>query len=227
MAEGAHLRVDGREIDVEGRDGIGPCLFDDVQPGMTIYDEEIFGPVLLVVRVESFPDAMDLIRANPYGDGAAIFTNDGGGARAFEQEVTAGMVGINIPIPVPTAYHSFGGWKASLFGDLHVHGPDGVRLHTRGNAVTRRWAEPTHRGVDLGFAPPTTRSTMGAQAGFARVAAVAVAITRSLARPAAAGKQPDRRARPCVGRNSFPPWTRRSRPTCPSPLCPFPAEQKP
>jgi malonate-semialdehyde dehydrogenase (acetylating) / methylmalonate-semialdehyde dehydrogenase len=154
VAEGAQLRVDGRGIDVEGRERghfLGPCLFDGVQAGMTIYDEEIFGPVLLVVRVQSFPEAMELIRANPYGNGAAIFTNDGAAARAFEQEVTAGMVGINVPIPVPMAYHSFGGWKASLFGDLHVHGPEGVRFYTRGKVVTRRWADPAHRGVDLGF----------------------------------------------------------------------------
>jgi malonate-semialdehyde dehydrogenase (acetylating)/methylmalonate-semialdehyde dehydrogenase len=154
VGEGAQLRVDGRAIRVEGREGghfLGPCLFDGVAPGMTIYDEEIFGPVLLVVRTDTFSEAMDLVRANPYGNGAAIFTNDGGAARAFEQEVTAGMVGINVPIPVPMAYHSFGGWKASLFGDLHVHGPEGVRFYTRGKVVTRRWSDPAHRGVDLGF----------------------------------------------------------------------------
>jgi malonate-semialdehyde dehydrogenase (acetylating)/methylmalonate-semialdehyde dehydrogenase len=154
VRDGAELVVDGREIEVPGHPGghfLGPCLFDRVRPGMSIYDEEIFGPVLLVVRVDSYAEAIDLISANPYGNGAAIFTNDGGAARLFEQQVTAGMVGINVPIPVPMAYHSFGGWKDSLFGDLHVHGPDGVRFYTRGKVVTRRWADPGHRGVDLGF----------------------------------------------------------------------------
>jgi malonate-semialdehyde dehydrogenase (acetylating)/methylmalonate-semialdehyde dehydrogenase len=154
VAEGATLLVDGRTLTVEGREGghfLGPTLFDDVRPGMRIYDEEIFGPVLVVVRVESYPEALALVNANPFGNGAAIFTNDGGAARAFEQDVTAGMVGINVPIPVPMAYHSFGGWKASLFGDVHIHGPEGVRFCTRGKVVTRRWADPSHRGVDLGF----------------------------------------------------------------------------
>ena len=155
VAEGADLRVDGRSLVVAGHeDGhfLGPCLFDRVRPGMTIYDEEVFGPVLSVVRASSAPDAVELVNANPYGNGAAIFTNDGGAARLFEQEVSAGMVGINVPIPVPMAYHSFGGWKASLFGDLHVHGPDGVRFCTRGKVVTRRWVDPGERGgVRLGF----------------------------------------------------------------------------
>ena len=118
---------------------------------MRVYDEEVFGPVLVVVRRESYPEALELVNASPYGNGAAIFTNDGGAARAFEQDVTAGMVGVNVPIPVPMAYHAFGGWKASLFGDLHVHGPDGVRFCTRGKVVTRRWPDPAARGVDLGF----------------------------------------------------------------------------
>ena len=153
-AEGGTLLVDGRGLVVEGREGghfLGPTLFDDVTPGMTIYDEEIFGPVLVVVRVDSYPEAMALINDNPYGNGATIFTNDGGAARAFEHDVTAGMVGVNVPIPVPMAYHSFGGWKASLFGDQHIHGPEGVRFYTRGKVVTRRWSDPSHRGVDLGF----------------------------------------------------------------------------
>ena len=107
--------------------------------------------MLVVVRCDTYAEALELVNANPYGNGAAIFTNDGGAARAFEQDVTAGMVGVNVPIPVPMAYHSFGGWKASLFGDLHVHGPDGVRFYTRGKVVTRRWPDPAHRGVDLGF----------------------------------------------------------------------------
>jgi malonate-semialdehyde dehydrogenase (acetylating)/methylmalonate-semialdehyde dehydrogenase len=158
VAEGAELRVDGRGLSVEGHeDGyfLGPCVFDHVTPGMRVYDEEIFGPVLVVVRADSYPEAVDLVNANPYGNGAAIFTNDGAVAQVFEREVTAGMVGINVPIPVPMADHSFGGWKASLFGDLHVHGPDGVLFYTRGKVVTRRWADPAHRGVDLGF--PTAR----------------------------------------------------------------------
>jgi malonate-semialdehyde dehydrogenase (acetylating)/methylmalonate-semialdehyde dehydrogenase len=153
-AEGARLLVDGRGLTVAGREGghfIGPTLFDRVTPGMRIYDEEIFGPVLLVARAGTYDDAIALVNANPYGNGAAIFTNDGGAARQFEQDVAAGMVGINVPIPVPMAYHSFGGWKDSLFGDLHVHGPDGVRFYTRGKVVTRRWPDPSHRGVDLGF----------------------------------------------------------------------------
>ena len=157
VEEGATLRVDGRELDVEG-DGyfIGPSVFDHVRPGMRIYDEEIFGPVLVVVRAESYPEAVELVNANPYGNGAAIFTCDGGAARRFEQEVTAGMVGVNVPIPVPMAYHSFGGWKASLFGDLHMHGPDGVRFYTRGKVVTTRWPDPaTHTGVNLGFPTQT------------------------------------------------------------------------
>ena len=154
VEEGAELIADGRPIEVDGHEGghfLGPCLFDHVKPGMSIYDEEIFGPVLLVVRVATYDEAIELVNASPYGNGAAIFTNDGGAARLFEQQVTAGMVGVNVPIPVPMAYHSFGGWKASLFGDLHVHGPDGVRFYTRGKVVTRRWPDPAHRGVNLGF----------------------------------------------------------------------------
>jgi malonate-semialdehyde dehydrogenase (acetylating)/methylmalonate-semialdehyde dehydrogenase len=154
VAEGARLVADGRELRVDGRPRghfIGPTLFDEVRPGMSIYDEEIFGPVLVVVRTQSYDEAMALVNASPYGNGAAIFTNDGGAARAFEQDVAAGMVGINVPIPVPMAYHSFGGWKDSLFGDLHIHGPDGVRFYTRGKVVTRRWADSSDRGIDLGF----------------------------------------------------------------------------
>jgi len=152
--DGATLVADGRGLEVAGRPGghwLGPTLFDGVKPGMAIYDEEIFGPVLCVVRADSYEQAIGLVNASPYGNGTAIFTNDGGAARRFEQEVTAGMVGVNVPIPVPMAYHSFGGWKDSLFGDLHVHGPDGVRFYTRGKVVTRRWADPAARGIDLGF----------------------------------------------------------------------------
>ena len=145
VEEGAELAVDGRGLVVEGHEGgyfLGPCVFDRVQPGMRVYDEEIFGPVLVVVRADSYPEALELVNANPYGNGAAIFTCDGGAARLFEQQATAGMIGVNVPIPVPMAYHSFGGWKGSLFGDLHMHGPDGVRFYTRGKVVTRRWPDP-------------------------------------------------------------------------------------
>jgi malonate-semialdehyde dehydrogenase (acetylating)/methylmalonate-semialdehyde dehydrogenase len=154
VAEGAALLVDGRRHTVPGHEGgffVGPTLFDHVKPGMAIYDQEIFGPVLVVVRAESYAEAIELINANEYGNGAAIFTRDGGTARRFELEVTAGMVGINVPIPVPMAYHSFGGWKHSLFGDLHVHGPDGVRFYTRGKVVSTRWPDPSQAGVNLGF----------------------------------------------------------------------------
>jgi malonate-semialdehyde dehydrogenase (acetylating)/methylmalonate-semialdehyde dehydrogenase len=155
VEEGAELVVDGRDLVVEGHEGgyfLGPCVFDHVKPGMRVYDEEIFGPVLVVVRADTYPEALALVNENPYGNGAAIFTCDGGAARLFEQQATAGMIGVNVPIPVPMAYHSFGGWKSSLFGDLHVHGPDGVRFYTRGKVVTSRWPDPaTHQGVNLGF----------------------------------------------------------------------------
>jgi malonate-semialdehyde dehydrogenase (acetylating)/methylmalonate-semialdehyde dehydrogenase len=154
VEEGADLVVDGRDLTVDGHEGgyfVGPSVFDNVRPGMTVYDQEIFGPVLVVVRVETYPEAIELVNANPYGNGAAIFTRDGGAARLFEQQVTAGMVGINVPIPVPMAYHSFGGWKDSLFGDLHMHGPEGVRFYTKGKVVTTRWPDPSQAGVNLGF----------------------------------------------------------------------------
>jgi malonate-semialdehyde dehydrogenase (acetylating) / methylmalonate-semialdehyde dehydrogenase len=154
VEEGAELAVDGRDLVVDGHEGgyfLGPCVFDRVRPGMRVYDEEIFGPVLVVVRADSYPEALELVNANQYGNGAAIFTRDGGAARLFEQQATAGMIGVNVPIPVPMAYHSFGGWKASLFGDLHMHGPDGVRFYTRGKVVTTRWPDPSQRGVNLGF----------------------------------------------------------------------------
>ncbi|HEY5011778.1 MAG TPA: CoA-acylating methylmalonate-semialdehyde dehydrogenase, partial [Acidimicrobiia bacterium] len=153
-AEGASLVVDGRGIAVSGRpDGfwLGPCLFDHVGTEMSIYREEIFGPVLSVVRAESYERAVRLVNDNPYGNGVSIFTRDGGAARRFQFEVEAGMVGINVPIPVPMAYYSFGGWGASLFGDTHVHGADGVRFYTRGKVVTSRFADPATRGPDLGF----------------------------------------------------------------------------
>jgi malonate-semialdehyde dehydrogenase (acetylating)/methylmalonate-semialdehyde dehydrogenase len=153
-AEGARLVVDGRGVAVSGRpDGfwLGPCLFDHVDAEMSIYREEIFGPVLCVVRAESYERAVSLVNDNPYGNGVSIFTRDGGAARRFQFEVEAGMVGINVPIPVPMAYYSFGGWGASLFGDTHVHGADGVRFYTRGKVVTSRFADPATRGPDLGF----------------------------------------------------------------------------
>ncbi len=154
VEEGAELVVDGRDLAVDGaEDGywLGPCLFDRVQPEMKVYLDEIFGPVLSVVRVESFDEALDLVNACEYGNGTAIFTNDGGAARTYHRDVQVGMVGINVPIPVPMAYFSFGGWKASLFGDTHVHGMEGVRFYTRAKAVTVRWPDPHDRGVDLGF----------------------------------------------------------------------------
>jgi malonate-semialdehyde dehydrogenase (acetylating)/methylmalonate-semialdehyde dehydrogenase len=142
VAEGAKLIVDGRGIKVSGHeDGffLGPCLFDHVKPHMTIYLEEIFGPVLGIVRVASLQEGMDLIDAHEYGNGTCIFTRDGEAARYFTDNIQVGMVGVNVPLPVPVAYHSFGGWKRSLFGDLHAYGPDGVRFYTRRKAITQRW----------------------------------------------------------------------------------------
>lgn len=156
--EGAELLVDGRDHDVTRQEGgfwLGPCLFDRVTPEMSIYREEIFGPVLCVVRVASYDDAVRLVNDNPYGNGVAIFTRDGAAARRFETEVEAGMVGVNVPIPVPMAYYSFGGWGQSMFGDTHVHGVEGVNFYTRGKVVTSRWGDPAVRGPDLGF--PTNR----------------------------------------------------------------------
>jgi len=154
VKEGAALVCDGRTLKVSGRENgffLGPSLFDNVKPDMSIYKDEIFGPVLGVTRVASYSDAIKMINSNPYANGVAIFTNDGGAARKFQHEVEVGMVGINVPIPVPMAYYSFGGWKASLFGDLHIYGPDGIRFYTRMKAITSRWPDPRHRGVDLGF----------------------------------------------------------------------------
>jgi malonate-semialdehyde dehydrogenase (acetylating)/methylmalonate-semialdehyde dehydrogenase len=156
VAAGASLVVDGRAVVPSGESGgfwLGPTLFDRVEPGMSIYDEEIFGPVLSVVRVPSYDAALALVNANPYGNGTAIFTHDGGAARRFQREVEVGMVGINVPIPVPMAYYSFGGWKSSLFGDTHAHGTEGVHFFTRGKVVTSRWPSPDapRPGVDLGF----------------------------------------------------------------------------
>ena len=153
-AAGATLVVDGRDIDVDG-DAEGfwllPTLFDQVTTDMTIYSDEIFGPVLSVVRVPSYEAGVQLINDHPYGNGTAIFTNDGGAARRFQNEIEVGMIGINVPIPVPMAYYSFGGWKASLFGDSHAHGTEGVHFFTRGKVVTSRWLDPSHGGINLGF----------------------------------------------------------------------------
>ncbi len=156
VAAGASLVADGRGSGVGESSGffLGPCLFDHVKTGMSIYRDEIFGPVLSVVRASSYDDAIALVNTNPYANGVAIFTNDGGAARRFQNEVQVGMVGINVPIPVPMAYYSFGGWKASLFGDAHVHGMEGVKFYTRGKVVTARWPDPSLRGKNLGF--PTT-----------------------------------------------------------------------
>ena len=150
--EGAKVVVDGRKVDVAG-DGfwLGPTLFDQVKPSMSIYLEEIFGPVLSVIRVKSYDEALNLVNSHQYGNGTAIFTNDGGAARRFQNEVEVGMVGINVPIPVPMAYFSFGGWKNSLFGDSHAHGTEGVHFFTRGKVVTSRWLDPSHGGINLGF----------------------------------------------------------------------------
>jgi malonate-semialdehyde dehydrogenase (acetylating)/methylmalonate-semialdehyde dehydrogenase len=150
--EGATVVVDGREAAFEG-DGfwLGVTLMDNVDPGNTAYKDEIFGPVLGITRVGTYDEAVKLINDNPYGNGTAIFTRDGGVAREFQFEVQAGMVGINVPIPVPVAYYSFGGWKASLFGDTHIYGPEGIQFYTRGKVVTSRWPDPATSKVDLGF----------------------------------------------------------------------------
>src|SRR4051794_19525935 len=153
-AAGATLVVDGRKVDADA-DGegffVGPTLFDNVGTDMSIYTDEIFGPVLSVLRVDPYDDAVALINSNPYGNGTAIFTNDGGAARRFQNEVEVGMIGINVPVPVPMAYYSFGGWKSSLFGDTHAHGAEGVHFFTRGKVVTSRWLDPSHGGINLGF----------------------------------------------------------------------------
>jgi malonate-semialdehyde dehydrogenase (acetylating)/methylmalonate-semialdehyde dehydrogenase len=155
VAQGAILEVDGRAHPVTGgsADGfwLGPSVLDHVTPAMDAYRDEIFGPVLSVVRARSYEDAMNLVNASPYGNGVAVFTNDGGAARRFVSECQIGMVGVNVPIPVPMAYYSFGGWKASLFGDTHMHGTEGVHFYTRGKVVTSRWLDPSHGGVNLGF----------------------------------------------------------------------------
>ncbi|OZC47928.1 methylmalonate-semialdehyde dehydrogenase (CoA acylating), partial [Rhodococcus sp. RS1C4] len=163
-ADGATIVIDGRGVKADGGDGaseatrdvsggfwLGPTLIDNVTTDMSIYTDEIFGPVLSVVRVDTYDQALELINNNPYGNGTAIFTNDGGAARRFQNEVEVGMIGINVPIPVPMAYYSFGGWKNSLFGDTHAHGTEGIHFFTRGKAVTSRWLDPSHGGINLGF----------------------------------------------------------------------------
>jgi malonate-semialdehyde dehydrogenase (acetylating)/methylmalonate-semialdehyde dehydrogenase len=153
---GATVVVDGRKADVP-KDGfyLGVTLLDHVTPDMTVYTDEIFGPVLCVVRAETYNDALDVVNSNTFANGTAIFTRDGGAARAFQTDVEVGMIGINVPIPVPVAYYSFGGWKASLFGDSHMYGPEGVNFYSRGKVVTSRWPDPATSSIDLGF--PQTR----------------------------------------------------------------------
>jgi malonate-semialdehyde dehydrogenase (acetylating) / methylmalonate-semialdehyde dehydrogenase len=154
--QGATVVADGRETVPDG-DGffLGVSLLDDVAPENDAYKDEIFGPVLGVTRVETYDEAVRLVNENPYGNGTAIFTRDGGVARQFQFDAQAGMVGVNVPIPVPVAYYSFGGWKASLFGDSHIYGPEGINFYTRGKVVTVRWPDPATSKVDLGF--PQTR----------------------------------------------------------------------
>ena len=154
LKEGAEVAIDGRSHDIQGEpDGfwLGPCLIDHVTTNMRVYNDEIFGPVLSVIRVDTLDEALALIERNGYGNGAAIFTNDGGAAQRFETEVAAGMVGINVAIPVPVSYYSFGGWDNSLFGDLHIYGPDGVKFYTRGKAVTSRWQNIGRHHATLAF----------------------------------------------------------------------------
>jgi malonate-semialdehyde dehydrogenase (acetylating)/methylmalonate-semialdehyde dehydrogenase len=159
VSQGATLRADGRQHVLYSKDDggffLGVSLLDNVTPEMECYRNEIFGPVLEIVRVPTYTDAVRVIDENPYANGTAIFTRDGGAARQFQFEVPVGMVGINVPIPVPVAYYSFGGWKASLFGDLHMYGPEGIAFYTRGKVVTARWPDPGTSKVDLGF--PRTR----------------------------------------------------------------------
>jgi len=154
--EGAKVVADGRETAPDGNGFfLGVTLLDEVTPEMDVYKDEIFGPVLGITRVDSYEEAVRLVNENPYGNGVAIFTRDGGVARQFQFEVNAGMVGVNVPIPVPVAYYSFGGWKSSLFGDLHIYGPEGIQFYTQGKVVTSRWPDPATSKVDLGF--PQTR----------------------------------------------------------------------
>jgi malonate-semialdehyde dehydrogenase (acetylating)/methylmalonate-semialdehyde dehydrogenase len=153
---GAAVVVDGREEDVPA-DGffLGTTLLDNVTPQMDVYRDEIFGPVLCVVRADTYDEAVELINGNDFANGVAIFTRDGGAARRFQFDIEVGMVGVNVPIPVPVSYYSFGGWKNSLFGDTHMYGPEGINFYTRGKVVTSRWPDPATSTIDLGF--PRTR----------------------------------------------------------------------
>jgi malonate-semialdehyde dehydrogenase (acetylating)/methylmalonate-semialdehyde dehydrogenase len=154
VADGAKIVVDGRNQEFDGDANgfwLGPTLIDQVPTSSKVYTEEIFGPVLSIVRVKSFDEGIALINASPFGNGTAIFTNDGGAARRFQNEIEVGMIGINVPIPVPVAYYSFGGFKNSLFGDTKAHGVEGVHFYTRGKAITSRWLDPSHGGINLGF----------------------------------------------------------------------------
>jgi malonate-semialdehyde dehydrogenase (acetylating)/methylmalonate-semialdehyde dehydrogenase len=153
---GAHVVVDGREADLpESGFFLGTTLLDRVTTDMEVYTDEIFGPVLCVLRADDYDEALRVINTNPYANGTAIFTRDGGAARQFQVEAEVGMIGVNVPIPVPVAYYSFGGWRSSLFGDQHMYGPEGITFYTRGKVVTSRWPDPTESQVDLGF--PRTR----------------------------------------------------------------------
>jgi malonate-semialdehyde dehydrogenase (acetylating)/methylmalonate-semialdehyde dehydrogenase len=157
-AQGATIVADGREHPLyKESEGffLGVSLIDDVRPEMDCYRDEIFGPVLTVVRCETYEEAVKLINGHEYGNGTAIFTRDGGAARQFQFDIDVGMVGINVPIPVPVAYYSFGGWRSSLFGDLHMYGPEGIQFYTRGKVVTSRWPDPATSEINLGF--PRTR----------------------------------------------------------------------
>jgi malonate-semialdehyde dehydrogenase (acetylating)/methylmalonate-semialdehyde dehydrogenase len=154
VAQGAKLVVDGRDPNIAGHEQgffLGPTLFDRVTPEMTIYQDEIFGPVLVVLRVDTLDEAIDLVNRNPYGNGTALFTSSGGAAQKFEEQIDVGMVGINVPIPVPMAFYSFGGWKQSLFGDLHVHGVEGIKFYTRTKAITARWTKSDATAPSLNF----------------------------------------------------------------------------
>jgi malonate-semialdehyde dehydrogenase (acetylating) / methylmalonate-semialdehyde dehydrogenase len=158
VEEGAKLVVDGRGLRVPGFEGgffLGGTLFDHVTPKMSVYQEEIFGPVLVCVRVKDAGEALELINTHAYGNGVACFTSDGGTAREFARRVQAGMVGINVPIPVPMAWHGFGGWKKSLFGDMHAYGEEGVRFYTKQKSIMQRWPQSIGKGAD--FAMPTAR----------------------------------------------------------------------
>ena len=153
-ADGAKVVVDGRSVVPDGDENgfwLGPTLLDQVPTSSKAYQDEIFGPVLSVIRVTSFEEGLELINGGIYGNGTAVFTNDGGAARRFQNEVEAGMIGVNVPIPVPVAYFSFGGWKNSLFGDSRAHGEEGFRFFTRIKVITSRWLDPSHGGVNLGF----------------------------------------------------------------------------